>query len=261
MRTGGRGPRPVAGTTSTARASGARISSGPPPVGVSGVCGNHHRPGWAGPRLHNALQAALTCIPISTGSTSAIGRGRPYALGIDRRLAMRLPRMTTRRWMIAVAIVGMLTGGAVGVFRLKERHDQSLAYARQHDHLECLYKVQSRLVQDSSQISDRILELVEDPRQVALGSRWEFLHLRPLVDGDRQTVASLPRKVAYHAAMAQKYRNAARYPWLPIEPESSLTASVGSMEANLIHNRCDDTENRAAMRDGGCSQSRSGGNP
>ena len=37
--------------------------------------------------------------------------------------AMRLPRMTTRRWMIAVAVVALLIGGSIGGYRLKKWHD------------------------------------------------------------------------------------------------------------------------------------------
>ena len=32
---------------------------------------------------------------------------------------MRLPRMTTRRWMLAVAVVGLLLGGSLAFVRLK----------------------------------------------------------------------------------------------------------------------------------------------
>ena len=32
---------------------------------------------------------------------------------------MRLPRMTTRRWMLAVAVVGLLLGGPLAFVRLK----------------------------------------------------------------------------------------------------------------------------------------------
>jgi hypothetical protein len=41
---------------------------------------------------------------------------------------MRLPRMTTRRWMVAVAVVGLLMGG----YRLKQRHDDFLSRAQYH---------------------------------------------------------------------------------------------------------------------------------
>jgi hypothetical protein len=42
---------------------------------------------------------------------------------------MGLPRMTTRRWMIAVAVVGLLLGAIVGGRRLKQRRDYYLQLA------------------------------------------------------------------------------------------------------------------------------------
>ncbi len=36
---------------------------------------------------------------------------------------MRLPRMTTRRWMVVVMVVGLVMGGIIGGIRLKRRHD------------------------------------------------------------------------------------------------------------------------------------------
>ena len=41
---------------------------------------------------------------------------------------MRIPRMTTRRWMIAVAIVGLLMGG----YMLKRRYYDFSSRARFH---------------------------------------------------------------------------------------------------------------------------------
>ncbi len=47
---------------------------------------------------------------------------------------MRLvPRMTTRRWMIAVAVVALAMGGFVGGVRLKRRRDAFLARIRFHE--------------------------------------------------------------------------------------------------------------------------------
>ena len=45
---------------------------------------------------------------------------------------MRLPRMTTRRWMIAVLVFGLGMGAMVGGVRLKRRRDSFLARARFH---------------------------------------------------------------------------------------------------------------------------------
>ena len=53
---------------------------------------------------------------------------------------MRLPRMTTRRWMIDVAVVAMLVGWIVGAEWLRRRRDEFLSRAtasRDRGHLEC----------------------------------------------------------------------------------------------------------------------------
>ncbi len=92
---------------------------------------------------------------------------------------MRLPRMTTRRWMVVVALVGLLMGGAIGGIRLKQRHDYFLSWARYHSAFE--------------------------------GYR------RNVAQHDHDPV--LARMIDHNAMMARKYREAARYPWLPVEPD------------------------------------------
>lgn len=37
--------------------------------------------------------------------------------------------MTTRRWMVAIAIVALAMGGIVGLYRLKQRYDRDAARA------------------------------------------------------------------------------------------------------------------------------------
>ena len=93
---------------------------------------------------------------------------------------MRLPRMTTRRWVVVVALVGLLMGGAIGGIRLKQRHDYFLSCARYHSAFE--------------------------------GYR------RNVAQHDHDPV--LARMIDYNAMMARKYREAARFPWLPVEPDS-----------------------------------------
>jgi hypothetical protein len=102
---------------------------------------------------------------------------------------MRLPRMTTRRWMIAVAVVGLLMGGAVVGYRLMLWHDSFLALATDHGHTGFLY----RFLREDLCLGEARAESAE---QAALG-----------------------RRAAYHEALAEKYRRAARYPWLPVEPD------------------------------------------
>ena len=53
---------------------------------------------------------------------------------------MRLPRMTTGRWMIAVAVVALLFGGYREARRLKRKRESCLARATWHAEAEAFYR-------------------------------------------------------------------------------------------------------------------------
>jgi hypothetical protein len=95
-------------------------------------------------------------------------------------MPMQFPRMTTRRWMVAVAVVALLLGGIVGVYRLRRWHDGFVYRAQWH----------SRIV-------------------VTLRTRWRVAPNDPVP----------PRLIVYYRSLASKYQHAARYPWLPVEPD------------------------------------------
>jgi hypothetical protein len=85
---------------------------------------------------------------------------------------MRLPRMTTRRWMIAVATVGLAMG------------------------------------------------LLAAFRQRAEGfARLSEAHLRAAADLHPPRKHGRIPRADWHALLGEKYRQAARYPWLPVEPD------------------------------------------
>jgi hypothetical protein len=99
---------------------------------------------------------------------------------------MRLTRMTTRRWMIVVAIVGLLC-----LLEHRRRSFESLAAYHQ-----------SRLG------GFVIVQSLDDLSLIRLFRR------------DRKPLTTDEAKVAtWHEAMARKYRQAARNPWLPVEPD------------------------------------------
>jgi hypothetical protein len=103
---------------------------------------------------------------------------------------MRLTRMTTRRWMVAVAVVGLLLATALSGYRLKQRRDHILSRAQRHKHNAAF-----------------LMQVCETHRIIRTHwSRDDYL-------------IALCRISSYHAAMAAKYRHAARYPWLPVEPD------------------------------------------
>lgn len=100
---------------------------------------------------------------------------------------MRLPRMTTRRWMLAVAVVALLC-------LLEHRRRTFRSRAAYH---------QSRLSGLGVALSyDGHLRFYKHQDQ---GIKW-------LTNNE----AKVP---AWHEAMARKYRDGARYPWLPVEPD------------------------------------------
>jgi hypothetical protein len=90
--------------------------------------------------------------------------------------------MTTRRLMVVVAVVAMLMGEADIAQRLRRRRDEFASRAQWHG------------------------EIV-----AAWNARW-----RPAPPG-----AATLRLMAYHGSLASKYWYAARYPWLPVEPDPS----------------------------------------
>ncbi len=92
---------------------------------------------------------------------------------------MRLPRMTTRRWMVAVAVVAF----AIPAARIG---NQWLAYRQK-----AVYHAE-------------------------VAERGSILFLEFYAKYARRL---RPKHVAYHAALARKYDYAARHPWLAVEPD------------------------------------------
>ncbi|WP_406699785.1 hypothetical protein V5E97_13110 [Singulisphaera sp. Ch08] len=104
---------------------------------------------------------------------------------------MRLPRFTTIRLMVLVAVVGLVLATGIGVNRLWQRRP---AYVR-----------------------------------LALKHNWREQELRYAVSEGREfrsSVAATPARIAemrrlaeHEATLAHKYLHAARYPWLPVSPD------------------------------------------
>jgi hypothetical protein len=112
---------------------------------------------------------------------------------------MRLPQMTTRRWMIVAAVVGPLAGMHLKQWRgdllLKQRQDYFLS--RMQIHLKGVKACDMVYADGSCQT------LWSDARR----EKW------------KREVSLTPRRHAYHVAMYQKYERASRQPWLPVEPD------------------------------------------
>ena len=109
---------------------------------------------------------------------------------------MRLPRMTTRRWMIAVAAIGLMIGGGVV---LKQRRDYFLSLAQSHQK-----EVASSTARGNA---------LKSRFGGTLGMTVEEI-TRLHGDYDR-----MMDRADHHASLARKYERAARYPWLLVEPD------------------------------------------
>jgi hypothetical protein len=113
--------------------------------------------------------------------------------------AMRLPRMTTRRWMIVVVVVGVLMGGIVVADRLRQRRADFNTLAQHHTYMKVYFR-------DWGQSASAVA-LWE-----ASGRSDAHARLKDLKD-------RLSRLLAYHESMERKYQHAVRYPWLAIEAD------------------------------------------
>jgi hypothetical protein len=128
---------------------------------------------------------------------------------------MRPLRMTTRRWMVAVVIIGLMLGGV----RLKHRQSRLLSRAQYHEQRAAfLPKLESRARIICAEYPAQIAGL-EKLRRYGGPVRFRLEHFKVQLDRSREDLVRLPKKIAYHAAMAHKYEHAARYPWLPVEPD------------------------------------------
>jgi hypothetical protein len=164
---------------------------------------------------------------------------------------MLLPRMTTRRWMIAVAVVALSFVARRYGIGLKHERARRLAQAKWHAKAEADYRRQITRstargalperadqgptgVPGTSAVLDSVIErefglpaarsipVNGDDRFRAAQARSSALEAsrRKLIDelGRKQTVYG--RKLAdYHAGLARKYLAAAARPWLSVAPD------------------------------------------
>jgi hypothetical protein len=99
---------------------------------------------------------------------------------------MRLPRMTTRRWMLAVALVAVSFWGGRAAIRLKRESARRLSWAARHD---------------------------------AIGGELRLILVKMTARAKPRVLRNLRDQIEHHAEIARKYAAAAYRPWLPIEPD------------------------------------------
>jgi hypothetical protein len=163
---------------------------------------------------------------------------------------MRLPRMTTRRWMIAVAVVALSFWGWRYGGALKRERDRHLALATWHAMAEADYhrriataptraaqRARANEAPPPSPTSTKLGLAIE--RHFGLpaerstesegGNRFREAQARyyasadsrrKLVDEYERRQSERFRKLAdHHAELVRKYLAAAGCPWLPVEPD------------------------------------------
>jgi hypothetical protein len=117
---------------------------------------------------------------------------------------MRTPRMTTRRLLLAVAVLATLLGGAIEARRLWLRRSDYLQRADAHaywcDHL--------RIPEEATYWENRWTE-----------QRWRLKGYYPWPD----KAPFVPAIAAYRARMRAKWERAAARPWFNVEPDPDLS--------------------------------------
>jgi hypothetical protein len=166
---------------------------------------------------------------------------------------MRLPQMTTRRWMIAAAAIALLLGGYREAVRLKRCRAELLAKEAHHLAAETYYRglifsAQNAVLRDKTAVpetmtsaessgainlmGDRRTDLLEGAATPADEDAHErFRKAQARVDAVaeiRRRIMSRYRErqaeyhqrlVDHHAALARKYALAAARPWLSVAPD------------------------------------------
>ncbi len=127
---------------------------------------------------------------------------------------MRTPRMTTRRWMCAVAILGLSLAVGMRVEKLVRLRALHVARSERAAHGELAAKAaQLRF------LSGAVDGTYESKEALRTAKNWAEV-------------------VDYHGAMREKYRRAALLPWIPVaaDPPSPIAQGVFSRrESKGLH--------------------------
>jgi hypothetical protein len=140
---------------------------------------------------------------------------------------MRAFRMTTRRWMIAVAAAAILLGAE----DMRRRRDHLRRRAGEEARTEEMYRRHLAFYRQKVQEGERLAGPRSWPADPM--STRALDPLRRLLDGRpepepyavrnlamfRSAVERFTSDVARHAALRRKYERASGRPWLPVEPD------------------------------------------
>jgi type II secretory pathway component PulJ len=124
---------------------------------------------------------------------------------------MPMPRVrfTVRRMMIAVAIVACLIGGGLHAWRIYRKFQMFAEKAEFHSFREWQRRRLAAAVEGQAELSRKRALLFPNERQDLL----ESAEISEKVAKHEGTRAD------YQAALKTKYERAARFPWLPVEPD------------------------------------------
>lgn len=149
---------------------------------------------------------------------------------------MRIPRMTTRRWKVAVAIVAMLLAAAMVIDRRRESF-RRLALRWADDEAIYSHELSIILPDPPGQNKARdFIHAVGEAVDVDLrGTGLPESRVEPVVrvaefelpqrrnEGiSPSRVEWIRRRAEYAVQLKLKYEHATRYPWLPVEPDPPL---------------------------------------
>jgi hypothetical protein len=120
-------------------------------------------------------------------------------------------RFTVRRLMVVVALAGLMMGGGVWGFRMWRLSGVCAAQAQS-------YKSRAFIFANLEEIRLGALDSDIDTS----GYSWRRENRRRLEGWAARSgvePARYARMAAHYAALVRKYERAARYPWLPLEPD------------------------------------------
>jgi hypothetical protein len=115
---------------------------------------------------------------------------------------MNRPRMTTRRLIVVVAIVGSVLGAEACRRRLASASARQHAKATMCRAIAETHKLSAELAMANRKLSEAFPEMAN-----------------PTADMDDKMIARCRRLSAYYRDLEAKYDRAARYPWLPVAPD------------------------------------------
>jgi hypothetical protein len=139
---------------------------------------------------------------------------------------MRLSRLqfTVRRLLIMLVVAGLALGGSVWGVRMSRLSGEYAGKAQNYKSLEGYHRQYALYLLEQTKSDEKLMAAdspVEDIGNESLTQASKELekNFAGQASDDFGRVVRAAAKADYYAALARKYERAARYPWLPVEPE------------------------------------------